>query len=54
MFGSKRVVFILDVSSGIDSGCSVPISGLGSVLPGLISGEKMVALAKYNLTINFF
>ena len=31
----KPVVFISDVGSGMDSGCSVRVSGLGSVLPGL-------------------
>ena len=36
MFGSKSVVFNSDVGSGMDSGCSVRISGLGSVLPGLV------------------
>ena len=36
MFGSKSVVFNSDVGSGIDSGCSVRVSGLGSVLPGLV------------------
>jgi len=35
MFGSKSVVLISDVGSGMDSGCSVRVSGLGSVLPGL-------------------
>ena len=28
--------FISDVGSGIDSGCSVRVSGFGSVLPGLV------------------
>ena len=28
MFGSKSVVFISDVGSGMDSGCSVQVSGL--------------------------
>ena len=35
VFGSKPVVFISDIGSGMDSGCSVRVSGLGSVLPGL-------------------
>ena len=35
VFGSKPVVFISDVGSGMDSGCSVRVLGLGSVLPGL-------------------
>ena len=35
MFGSKAVVFISDVSSDMDSGCSVRISSLEFVLPGL-------------------
>ena len=30
VFGSKPVVFISDVGSGMDSGCSVWVSGLGS------------------------
>jgi len=36
MFGSKSVVFISDVGSGLDSGCSVRVSDFGSVLPGLV------------------
>ena len=36
MFGSKSAVFISGVGSGMDSGCSVRVSGLGSVLPGLV------------------
>ena len=36
VFGSKPVVFISDVGSGMDSGCSIWVSGLGSVLPGLL------------------
>ena len=39
MFGSKSVVFISDVGSGMDSGCSVRVSGIGSVLPGLVTGS---------------
>jgi len=34
VFGSKSVVFILDVGSGMDSGCLVRVSGLGSVFAG--------------------
>ena len=34
---SKPIVFISDVSSGMDSDCSVQVSGPRSVLPGLIS-----------------
>jgi len=37
VFGSKPVVFISDVGSGMDSDCSVRVSGLGSVLPGLVT-----------------
>jgi len=36
VFGSKPVVFISDVGSGIDSGCSGRVSALGSVLPDLL------------------
>ena len=36
VFGSKQVVFISDVGLGMDSGCSVWVSGLRSVLPGLV------------------
>jgi len=39
VFGSKSVVFISDVGSGMDSGCSVRVSGLGSVLPGLLVSQ---------------
>jgi len=35
MFVPKPVVFISGVGSGMDSGCSVRVSGFGSVLPGL-------------------
>jgi len=35
VFGSKPVVFISDVGSDMDSGRSVRVSGLGSVLPSL-------------------
>jgi len=35
VFGSKPVVCISDVGSGMDSGYSVRVSGLGYVLPGL-------------------
>jgi len=35
VFGSKSVGLISDVSSGMGSGCSVRVSGLGSGLPGL-------------------
>ena len=36
VFGSKSVVFISDVSSGMNSSSLVRVSGLGSVLPGLV------------------
>ena len=35
VFGSKPVVFISNVGSGMNLGCSIRISGLWSVLPGL-------------------
>ena len=38
VFGSKPVAFISDVALGMDSGCSVRVSGLGFVLPGLSVG----------------
>jgi len=36
VFGSKSVVFISNVGSGMDSGCSIRVSGLESILPGLV------------------
>ena len=35
VFGSKPIVFISNVGSGTDLGCSVRVSGVGSILPGL-------------------
>ena len=46
VFASKLVVFILDVGSGMDSGCSVWVSGLGSVLPGLGEANNKI-IGKY-------
>ena len=40
VFGSKPIVFISDVGSGMDSGCSVRVSGLRYVLPGLMPTVK--------------
>ena len=37
VFGSKPVVFISDVGLGMDSGCSIRVSGLGSVLLGTVA-----------------
>ena len=36
VFGSKLVVFISNVGLGMDSGCSIRVSGLKFVLPGLM------------------
>ena len=39
MFGSKSVGLISDVSSGMNSGYSIRVSGPGFVLPGLFATE---------------
>jgi len=50
IFGSKSVVFILDVGSGMNSGCSVQVSGLGSVLPDLVASISL----HYFILVFFF
>jgi len=54
MFGSKSVHPTSGISSGIDPGRSIQVSGLGSVLPGLAKIKTEFKELKNQLTIVHF